>query len=245
MVFTTRLPVATFVAGMVLWSSVAGPVSTAATVQVVYDEAVSGDLDDSNFFGDPFCTGPGCDPSGFFSNDLGLLSVGTPGDPILNRVSGDISDGSADIFTVRVADGQQLDAIILSEYGRGDGALFLAIEDGDTFPTNFFFNEQAFRDFQPFYFGGSAVGPSEVGTDVLDNLGAGVVGQGFTGPLESGAYTIYVQQTGPATDYSFDFQTSIVAVPEPATAFALGVTAIVGWTAKRRRRSTRMRHAES
>lgn len=77
--------------------------------------------------------------------------------------------------------------------------------------------------------------PTEIGTDILDDLGTGLGAQGFTGPLGAGTYTFWVQETAVASvNYAFDLKVSRVSTvpdsgPQDWLGFAtLGMTLFVG-----------------
>ena len=74
--------------------------------------------------------------------------------------------------------------------------------------------------------GWSHFGPGNgtVGTDILDNIGAGAGAMGFVPPLPAGDYTFLIQQTGgSASDYTFQFS----VVPLPPTVLLLGPVLLV------------------
>jgi hypothetical protein len=65
------------------------------------------------------------------------------------------------------------------------------------------------------------------GTDILDDMGAGLESQGFVPPLPAGDYTLWIQEAGV---YAADYQFGFVVIPEPASlglaALALGALAL-------------------
>ena len=71
-----------------------------------------------------------------------------------------------------------------------------------------------------------------VGTDILDDMGAAPGTIGFTPPLGSGPYTYWIQNTGDFCTYQLNYV--VAPVPEPATFIALALGAAV--LARRRRR---------
>jgi len=73
-------------------------------------------------------------------------------------------------------------------------------------------------------------GNDQIGTDLLPTLAVGM-----TGGLPSGAYSVWVQETGGSIQYGFDF--AISAVPEPFGASLLAVGLLV-LAVKRRRAAT-------
>ena len=196
---------------------------------VVHDEFQDGDLsngvaqfdDEGNF-------------QGYTGDDLGSLPIGS-GDGGIGSVIGRTDVQQVDLFTIEVDPDFVLSELILENYANGDGAMFMAVQDGDLFPENYFTNPSEFTALSGTFLGYSTVGTSEIGTNVLDNLGA--LGRGFDGPLGPGRYTFYVQQTGPINDYQLDFVTSITSVPEPGSIIALsGIAGVIAWRHRRRRR---------
>ena len=145
-----------------------------------YDEAVAGDLS-----GDPATPTP-----------LTLIE----GTTLLSATS---ATGDVEYVTVTIPDGLQLDAIILQAYSASDdGVAFAAVQSGSTFTeppngTNVA-NLLGYSHFGP----GT---PAQAGTDLLDDLGQGEGAIGFIGPLPSGTYTFWLQQTGTPSDYTLAF----------------------------------------
>ncbi len=139
--------------------------------------------------------------------------------PGSNLVSGHVADalgvGDTDVFTFTVEPGFQWSGLYVDAYdypnGAGmDNAAFLAIDTGTSFPYNA-------EDFQSFSFdannfiGGTTFGTADVGgSNILPRAG-NVTGSGFSGPLAAGTYTVYIQQTGPASSYTLDIEVTSVA----------------------------------
>ena len=139
--------------------------------------------------------------------------------PGSNLVTGHVEDafgeGDTDVFTFTVEPGFQWSGLYVDAYdypnGAGnDNAAFLALDTGTSFPYNA-------EDFQSFNFdpngflGGTIFGTDDVGgSNILPRAG-NVAGSGFSGPLGAGTYTIYIQQTGPASSYTLDFEVTSVA----------------------------------
>ena len=196
---------------------------------VVYTESIDGELS----------------PDNLSPTDLGTFMVGS------NTVTGQVtaigSDGfnfTADIFTFEIAAGQQLDTIFLTEFTTAAGeAVFLALDDGPTFQ---FSSPEINDDFNlpnlSLIMGGVVVGTPHIGTDILDDLqSAFMIGQGsmFTTPLGPGQYSVYIQETGPQSDYQLSFNVSAAAaVPEPSSACLMALAGL-GFGVARRRRNGR------
>lgn len=119
--------------------------------------------------------------------------------------------GDIEYFTFAVPVGQQVEAIFLTAYNSADQTAFIAVQQGSTFtepPTGT--NVANLLGYSHF---GPAVEP--VGSNLLDNIGAGAGASGFSGALPSGVYTFWTQQTGTnAADYTLNFVIS--AAPPPA-----------------------------
>lgn len=187
-----------------------------ANAQVSFDEIVSGEL-----------SGDNAAPT-----DLGIFSVGT------NSVAGLIVDATGanpnvDVFTFEIAAGTQLDGIVLSEFGSDDDLAFLGFNDSNTFP----FDSTALGSGpdQSQFTGGLLFG-QVTNTNILDDIGGGGIGSGFSGPLNAGEYTVFLQQLGGSTvDYEFQFNvSSTAAIPEPTSAIVLAGLGLAGLIRRRR-----------
>lgn len=186
----------------------------APAANISYDESVSGDL--STASGSP--TG------------ISLLI----GDNEVHGITGRAVAGGPvdrDFFRVAIPVGWQLSGIevLRGTTAAGAGSLsFLGVvkaaDFGATPPT-------APADLLGYHH----YSPTEIGTDILDDLGTGFGAQGFTGPLGAGTYTFWVQETAVASvDYAFDLKVSRVSTvpdagPQGWLGFAtLGMTLVVG-----------------
>lgn len=164
-----------------------------------YDEAIDGDLSDSRFTPNQFDLGPGS-----FTISLSVVNSNDP--------SGDL-----DYFTISIADGFQLDSIVLTDlFATGfDEVAFLAIAEGpivDTDPLN---------PDSSALFGFTLTEPSLVGTDLLETLNPMPV----EGALPAGEWAFWVQQTGlDETFLSLEFNVS--AIPGPGALAFLGLGAL-------------------
>lgn len=178
-----------------------------ATGAVVWDESVHGDL-----------SGNGLLPSAI------VMGVGT------NSLSGSIQSGDLDYLSVKVLPGHELSALLLQDYAGIDFTSFIAVQAGSTFT--------AAPPIPPVasllgysHFGPNAPFGARVGDDLMYTLGTAAGAIGFSAPLPSGDYTFWLQQTGSATQYDFDF----IVVPEPASLLtALCGAAAAGALSRRR-----------
>ncbi|HBV63341.1 MAG TPA: hypothetical protein DEF45_10010, partial [Rhodopirellula sp.] len=139
--------------------------------------------------------------------------------PGSNLVTGHVEDafgeGDTDVFTFTVEPGFQWSGLYVDAYaypnGAGtDNAAFLALDTGTSFPYNA--EDFASFNFDPNGFlGGTIFGTDDVGDSNILPRAGNVAGSGFSGPLGAGTYTIYIQQTGPASSYTLDFEVTSVA----------------------------------
>lgn len=195
--------------GFLLSATFSLPVSAG----VVYDEDSAGDLSDDHLA-----------PS-----NLGLFTD-------LNTIAGSTqfaNSGEVDVFRFNIGAGQRLDSIILREYVSSDNVAFIAINDDVTFPYDTFGLDAVANGMAPAnaFLGGSTFGPGNLNVDIMQQMGF-ITGRGFSGPLGPGDYTIFIQQKGALTEYTFDFNVS--AVPEPS-AHCLFAAAIPAMLRRRRR----------
>lgn len=155
-------------------------VDTTNVENLVYNEAVDGDL----------------------SNDNSAPTVITfaPGD---NRIISDQIAGNADYFTVTVPDGYQLAQINVDNYEASDPA-FIGIASGTTISGS------GASDL----LGGLVYGDMNVGSDILPAMGMLSGATGFTPPLPSGEYTIWLNQTGAISAVILNFVLIMSTGPE-------------------------------
>ncbi len=167
-----------------------------AEAGIIYDEGLSGDLSDDNLAPTTLAIAPG-------SN---LVSGSTTASPL-----------DRDIFSITIAAGQELVAILLSTYDANDDQSFLAVAGGGSISSLVSL---------PSLLGNALIGASAgamQGDDVLDDLGALTFAgsTGFTGALGPGVYTFWIQETTVGIPgYTLDFQVS-GDVPIPSTLLLL------------------------
>lgn len=158
---------------------------------------------------------------------LGTFGVGT------STVSGTIVDAlganpNVDVFTFNVATGSLLSGISVSNFVSTDNVAFLALDNGSSFA----FDAVALGNFanspdQIPFIGGNLFG-EEVGSNIIDTIGNGDIGTGFSSPLGEGNYTIYLQQLGGSTvDYTLSFNVTNVPEPSSVAFLALGSLAFL------------------
>ena len=109
-----------------------------------------------------------------------------------------------DIITLNVPDGVEITAIELTEFvlvsTPSDGGMLVALEEG---PQITDFNSSA--ALRGFVIAGVASG-TQVGDDLLDDLGGA--------PLDTGPWTIWMQNTGSVTEYQLTV-TAVAMGPPP------------------------------
>ncbi|HEY4308855.1 MAG TPA: PEP-CTERM sorting domain-containing protein [Pirellulales bacterium] len=158
------------------------------------------------------------------------VTLGVGGNDVIGSVVGSPSD--IDYLTINVPAGDKLSQIVLESFTSTDQKGFIGILHGSTFTepavgTNVA-NLLGYTHFGP--------GAGNVGLDILPSMGTGPGAQGFTAPLATGNYTLWIQQLGALTSYDFNFVVS--PVPEPST-WALAGTAAGLYALVFRRRQAR------
>ena len=194
----TRLLLRGLVSALVCVGVSAGVV-TGAQAATAWDEAASGDLANLG-------TSPTLVSLGLGSNTL-TGTTGRDGAGVVDR----------DYFTFTLADGWQLDSLMLLPGTTilGPSSLgFVAVQAGSQMtvdptggdPTNLL--------------GWWHYSENDIDTDILPLIGLGGGAIGFAGPLPAGIYTFWVQETATGSAaYNFDF--NVTAVPEPSIALML------------------------
>lgn len=131
-------------------------------------------------------------------------SIGLDAGP--NTITATSVSGDREYYTITVPAGHELSSITLADYVSLDPIAFIAVQNGTTFtepPTGTDVTQ---------LLGWTHFGPTLLGTDIQDDIGAGSGAMGFTGSLAPGDYTFWSQQTGlnPAT-YVLVYQVDEVA----------------------------------
>lgn len=185
---------------------------------LTWDESTMGDLSDD-----------GNAPTLLGTLDLGSnLISGTMGS------LGGTGPMDADVWNFTIAAGYYLTGINLVGYSATSGSTsndsFMAIADGGSInmsdPSNHLSNA---------LWGYGTDGFGHTYNDLLGLLDAGPEfgGLGFDGPLPAGNYTFWIQEGSDQINYSIDFVTTAVPVPEPGGVLLLGVAGL--WLLRRRR----------
>ena len=173
-------------------NSGAATLTLALDINEVYDENVNGDLSDDGLNPTDLA------PLMVGSNIVTLASTDANGD--------DASTGSdRDYFTIEVPEGHELSQVVLNNYAAGGFAgnlAYLALSDEDTINVDPAATEEP-TDSN--LIGGTLVGDSQEGADILQLLGGGFSGSGFSGPLPAGTYTFWLNQNVSTSTLSLDF----------------------------------------
>ena len=179
--------------------------SVPANAAVVWDESIHNDL-----------SGDHTAPSGPVNLALGS-----------NEIHGDTIGGDRDYITVVVPAGHELSQLVILNV-VGDNLAFLAIQAGSEVTDPAGPNPAA--DLLGYTHIGSSAG--NIGSDVLPAMGVAAGAQGFTPPLPSGTYSLWIQETGGVlVEYSIDL--IITDVPSPG---AMAMFIVAGLTGRGRRR---------
>jgi hypothetical protein len=161
-----------------------------AAADIVWDEAINGDLSSDNL-----------NPS--------FLSF----NPGSNMVFGDTTpnpDLDPDFFSFDIPIGYELSSVVFVEYNRSDfEQSFVAIEVGSQITSTG--DPSALLTAALI----GSVPDSSEGDELIDDLRRGNVFGGFQDNLGAGTYTFWYQETGVTTDYGFDFV--LTPIPAPAS----------------------------
>ena len=194
--------------------------SSPAAAVVAYAEGTSGDLS---------------------NNGLAPTAISLAiGDNTISGTSGKNADGiiDRDYFTFTLAPNDYLTSITVLQGTTPIGFSFIGVQSGNQVTLSPTTTTAAGL------LGWDHYSSSDVGTDILDNMGVPANGSsGFTPPLGPGSYAFWVQEASSGTaNYVFDFH--VAEAPEPATwAMMLLGFGAVGWRMRRARRAATPRFA--
>lgn len=185
---------------------------------LTWDEALDGDLANDGIA--PTLLGTLSSGSNLISGTMGSLGGTGPLD--------------ADIWNFTVAPGYALTGIDLVFYSAASESTsnqsFMAIANGgsiDMGDTTLHLSNALWG------YAEDGFGNTYNNLLMLLDLGPEFGGIGFDGPLPSGNYTFWIQEGSDQIDYSIDFVTAPVPVPEPGSLLLLGVAGL--WALRRRR----------
>ena len=179
-----------------------GFIAASASADLMWDEAIDGDL------------------SGDYLNPTQLFTKG-----VNNHVLFDTVLADREYFTFEIAEGYQLDAIIVDDYVSEDDLAFIAVAAGSVFPT-----PPDAPDVTTLL-GYAHFGVLDLGNDILQTIGQGPGSQTFSGSLGPGTYTWWAQETGPFSA-GIDLNFVVTEIPAPG---ALALLGLGGLAARRRR----------
>jgi hypothetical protein len=175
-----------------------------------YNETISGDLSGNRATPTTFNLTVG-------SNDLFATTAG----------------GDLDVVNVNVPAGNRLSRLFLRSFTNAgfDTTAFIGLQAGSTFTVDP--NIDGAANLLGYTHFGS--GPGNVGADILPSIGTGPGSIGFTPPLNSGPYSVFLQQLGTANTYQLDFV--VEPIPEPATIALCGAGLVLIVAVARRKRA--------
>jgi len=161
-----------------------------AAAATIWDEGVNGDLSSDRANPTPLA-----------------LALGS------NTIIGSVNGPERDYFRFNLPAGTSLTQIHLVSYAPDDVG-FLAIQTGTQITV-----DPSAPSPAPLL-GWVHTAQSQVGSDILDDMGHGGGAIGFTPPLGPGDYSFWMQQAGAVTT---SYELELVVVPEPASAALLAV----------------------
>ena len=161
------------VAGLLMTAGVSG-------AQVIWDEAVDGDISGDRF-----------------NPDTATLSLGS------NIVRGSMQADDLEYLAITIPQGLALSQIILTDYVSVDPLAFIAVQAGPIFTENP--DTPEIGNLLGWWLFGPGFG--NVGQDLLADMATAGGAIGFDVPLGPGVFTFWIQQTGDPTDYELDFVT--------------------------------------
>lgn len=187
-------------------AAVMAPVVALASADIVYDEAVDGELS-----GDP--------------NAPTFIDFTGGSNTVIFTTDGEGDD--RDIFTFNVASGFELTGIVLdlfdtdNEFNLG----FMGFSAGDVLDAD------PINPNPSGLLGYALPSEADSGTDFFDLMGLASGAQGYSGPLGAGDYTFWAQETSPSAD---DWIISFIITPVPGPG-VLAMAAVAGLAGRRRR----------
>lgn len=173
-----------------------------SAAEVVYDEAIDGELSNLGFAPTYIQFGEG-------SNDVIFVT--------------DQDGDDRDFFTFTIEAGYQLSGLVINDFSTDSpfNLAFMSINPGSVLP----FDPDAPDTEQ--LLGYTLFDEGDIGSDLLPEMGEAFGTIGFTGPLGPGDYTIWAQETNPAVD-SWNLGFVVTQVPAPGAMALLGLAGLAG-----------------
>lgn len=188
------------------------PCAAATAEIVVFDEARDGDASDDRLAPTTVALAAG-------ANTLRGFSGQSP--------TPEVHDLDYITFTIPV--GFELGSFVLQAASVGGAFSFVGLQAGPivTIPADWTSVESPLLGWAHF-------GSAEVGLDLLSTIASSPGSVGFSGPLQSGTYALWIMELDTGEPHTYSFGLGVTAVPAPA---ALAVALAFGLCQRRRART--------
>lgn len=142
------------------------------------------------------------------SNDPAAPSAWSLGAGVNQLIAG-TGGGDIDYISFTVGNCEQLDSIVVNafSFNEGDDVAFIGMQQGSTFTVT----PETAETRRNELLGYTLFGAATLSQDILPGMGQAVDAIGFTGPLSTGTYTLWLNQLGPESEYTLDFSVSQVS----------------------------------
>jgi hypothetical protein len=149
--------------------------------------------------------------SGDFSDDPAMPTRWTLGAGTNELIAG-TATGDLDYASFTVGNCDALTSITVNAFSAsgGDDVAFIAIQRGSTFTVTPGTADGRIDELDGFQHFGTA----QLNQDILLTMGQAGGAIGFTSPLPTGTYTLWLNQVGPRSEYTLGFNVSRVSDPE-------------------------------
>lgn len=149
------------------------------------------------------------------------LTVGT------NTINATTAGGDLEYLRLDLPAGARINSLTLQDYSGNDGVAFIGLQQGPTFTRDP--GSATPGDMLGYAHFGTSAG--NVGADLLPGMASAPGAEGFSTPLTSSSYTLWIQQLGSPSTYTF----SVAVTPEPAGAFVVAMVGGLACLWRRRR----------
>ena len=185
-----------------LATTLASAIVSSSSADVVYNEAIDGELSDLGFAPTYIQFGEG-------SNDVIFVT--------------DQDGDDRDFFTFTIEAGYELSGLVVNDFDTDNefNLAFISINGGSTLP----FDPDAPDTEQ--LLGYTLFDERDTGSDIFLEMGEAFATIGFDGPLGPGDYTIWAQETSPAVD-AWNLGFIVNQVPTPGVPTLLGAAGLAG-----------------